>query len=172
MKHVTLIVARMMPLREDLKNIGEFFAMVLRMADALELHDDPIEYPGLTDLIVRKMGVAQRLDWLRVLGNWKATVQVFKDYVGDLHRSLKRVQDLTETAGSSSSHPGGTKTGTKPKPRIMLHEGLPREGRPKPYTKGVNSRRPEKCVLNCGNAHQLGDCGRFKNMSVSERWGT
>lgn len=159
MKHVLKTVGKIPSLRTDLANCTTFYGEVMKIGDAIEMMDEPTEFPGLTDSLVRKMCVQQRLDWLKYLGTEKGTVPRFQAYIGNLCGSLKRVLD-DEDRGEMDN---GVRTGAKPKvARVMLQEEK---------NKGIAKEdMRSRCAIGCPTAHELDFCPKFKRMSPRERW--
>lgn len=159
MKHVLKTVGMIPSLKTDLSNCTAFYGEVMNIGDAIEMLDEPTEFPGLTDSLVRKMCVQQRLDWLKYIGDKEETVPLFQAYIGDLCRKLKRVQDDVNPGINDS----GARSGAKPKiARVMLQE-----------EKDAGAFKEEaraRCAIGCTTVHELGFCPKFKQMSPRERW--
>lgn len=176
-QHVTRLAWDMPPLADNLSNVGEFFAVVLKMSDALELLEDPTECPGLTNALVRKIGMQRGLDWLHFLGKRRATIQVFQSFIGELCTNFQKLRSLgSEPAGSSRAVSGATsrdstgwtasnRTGAKPKTRVMVHED-----RGPPKLAKADALEGLKCPLGCIGQHKLDGCDKFRAMTVNGRW--
>lgn len=92
LRHVMTLAWQVEELNDDLNNVSAFYAVVLKIADALELLDEPADSPGLTGTLVGKIGIQRGMEWMKFLQKRRATVELFRQFIGELCHDYLRLQ--------------------------------------------------------------------------------
>lgn len=103
LRHVVELARNMAPLAQDLQNITEFYGVVLKISDAMDMLDT--ECPGLVESLVSKLCVEHGLKWIEYLRKRTPTVALFSPHIGELCTSFLQLRGIGQAMRTATRVP-------------------------------------------------------------------